>query len=585
MKWAAFDVETLGRSADWRIGAVYSDQLAEAFEDHRQAVDVLREHARQGYTLAAHNAEYDVVNGLWRLNQDVTIHYYNATFTTAYWFFDRRRPSCQVWDTLQLSGGMSLRALGESLGVPKYEMPQRLRGVDPDRFKWVCELHGVGECERCYVLRDAEICYRFISEFDRFMAGYGLEVSRTIASNAVRLWAFMDPGQQQTVRSDKITKLATAALHGGRVEPFMYGSFGPVHVYDYRNLYAWVMASAPMPDCRYLIHAKGWPRHLNWSQVEGVIEATVFQPATRYPVLPVVHAERIYYPVGLFRDSWAICELREAISRGAELRDVHQVAWTPRVVFPFANFTGGLLPIEAEYRSRNDPRRVHVKTLLNAVPGRLGMVDGGRRRVYRRRLPGMKAKDLAGAELQYAAGEAYLVREHQVPRPPTTSNVLWAANITARARIRLLEAFDAAGALAIYTDTDSVFTTVPLAVGPDDHGQLVDKGVWDYGLFLSPKQYRLENRAGDKILKAKGVPREVVEAYFARGKVEYDSNLGVIRALGLDMEPGTWMAVTRERALTPARRQLLDPSALIDEGKWTDTEPIVFGPDGPDRGA
>ena len=581
MKWCAFDIETQGQLSEFVLGAVWSDRVQTTTDDLETFVELLRGHAELGYTLAAHNAEFDVVNALWRAGQDVTIHYYNAAFTTAYWFWHKRKPSVQIWDSLNLSAGLSLAALGESLGCPKLPTPQRLKGVDPDRFAWICERHQVGECEDCYALRDAEIVWRYVSDLDQFMGGYGLEMRRTLAANAVQLWRYFDPERQLTVRSDRITQLAARAYHGGRCEPFMYGEAAPVYCYDYRNHYLTIQLETPMPDPRFLIYAEGWPRHLKWERVEGVIEAEVYQPPTHFPVLPAVHGDRIYYPVGLLRGCWTIAELRAALNRGAELRKVSRVVWTDRLVYPFSGFAGAMLVLDSELRGKRNPRRAVVKTLGNALPGRLGMVTGGKRQIYRRRVPGMKQRDLAGAELLYSASSAYLVKEHDVPRPPQTSNVLWAANITAHGRLRLLEGLEAAGTTALYCDTDSVFSTVPLSVGEDRPGHLREVGVYARGLFLSPKMYRLEPAEGDHVLRAKGVPREVVEAYFASGSVKWDTNLGVIRAIGQDREPGSWMEVKRDRMLTPARRHLLNPAALVDRGQLSETEPIVFGPDGP----
>ncbi len=584
MKWCAFDIETRGQESDFVLGAVYSDQAQLTAGDLDTFVEVLKAHAQQGYVLVAHNAEFDVVNSLWRAGQDVTIHYYNSTFTTAYWFHHRRKPSCQIWDSLNLAAGVSLAELGRSLGYPKLPMPQRLRGLDPDRYEWICERHDIGECPDCYCLRDAEIVYRFVSELEGFLNGYGLDMRRTIAANAVQLWKLLDPDRQQTVRSERIRELAAKALHGGRVEVYQHGRFGPVHTYDHRNHYMATMLASPMPDCRFLIHAKGWPRHLKWERVEGVIDALVYQPLTRFPVLPVVHGERIYYPVGLFRGTWSIAELRAALDRGAELRQVYELSWSDRVVYPFTGMMGALLVLEEELRGRNDARRTVVKTLGNAIPGRLGMTTGGRRQIYRRRTPGLRERDRIGAELAYSAGTAYLIKEHEVPRPPDTSNVLWGSLVTAQGRLRQLAALEAAGDSAIYGDTDSVFTTVPISGTGERHGDLRDTGTYASGQFLSPKMYRLEPFQGDDVLKAKGVPRQVVEAYFERGQVEYDSNLGVIRALAMDRQPGTWMQVRRERSLVPARRQLLNPAALVDQDQDSDTEPVVFGPEGPVNG-
>src|SRR5579859_155719 len=134
MKWCAFDIETRGRESDFVLGAVYSDRVQTTTDDLDTFVQLLAGHAELGYTLAAHNAEFDVVNALWRARQDVTIHYYNSAFTTAYWFWRKRTASVQIWDSMNLAAGLSLAALGDSLGIPKLSTPQRLKGIDPDRY-------------------------------------------------------------------------------------------------------------------------------------------------------------------------------------------------------------------------------------------------------------------------------------------------------------------------------------------------------------------------------------------------------------------------------------------------------------------
>ena len=65
----------------------------------------------------------------------------------------------------------------------------------------------------------------------------------------------------------------------------------------------------------------------------------------------------------------------------------------------------------------------------------------------------------------------------------------------------------------LYTDTDSIFTSVPLQntqVGPE-LGQMKLEYIGIKGIFLAPKVYAVEDLAGNLIKKIKGLKEESVK--------------------------------------------------------------------------
>lgn len=602
MRFAAFDVETTGQLASWESGAVVSPDRRVWTADRREWLEAMREEARAGSVLVAHHAEYDVTHGLWAAGEDVTCHYFNGSFTLGFWRWKRSGPAARIWDSYGLSAQRPLHLVGQELGLPKLERPQLLtaayqarrdawtaqegaagQGGDwshPDRFRWFCERHRVGECLECYNLRDCDIVLGYVQQLVAELEGYGIRPSSTLAGNAAKLWTVLDPGRQQRLRSDQVRRLARAAYHGGRTEAFRYGTYRPVFTHDVRNQYLAIMRDRQFPDCSALFYSSRAGSSIDLDQVEGVVECEVTTPDLHVPVLPVVHGDQVFYPVGRFRGVWTIAELRAAIERGYQVTDWGAAAWSRRTVQPFQTYAGVVLERRRHLAQQQDPRELAWKTIGNALSGRLGTSSGGEKQVYRRRVAGLQAKDRAGSELNFAGLTAFLSWRHRVPTEPQGANVLWAAHVTGYGRLQLQEHLEAAGDELLYCDTDSVFATRPLVTVEDEPGRLRDTGVYQEGVFLGPKLYRLTTREGVTVVRAKGVPQRVAEEYFAAGKVVYETATGVIEAIARGIEPGRWEPVERTRRSAPARRQPTNPAALLDRDQTSETVPLAFAGEG-----
>src|SRR5438270_4454685 len=168
MKYCAFDTEGRVGGSGFESVSIYSDSTRYYGQSVAEAINILTNHALEGYTLAAHNAEYDISVLFWQHGYNVKCIYFNDRFNRGEWKAGKKGRIVQIWDTLRLSGGLPLRKVGEAIGYPKYETPQCLLGIEPDRYKWKCDQHNKWECVECYAIRDAEIVYRFLENYERF---------------------------------------------------------------------------------------------------------------------------------------------------------------------------------------------------------------------------------------------------------------------------------------------------------------------------------------------------------------------------------------------------------------------------------
>ena len=575
MRFAAFDIETSGANSEFRSGAVFSDQGGAYFEDPHALIGALRRLGKAGYTLAAHNAEYEVTNLLWRFGEEVSVHYHQSHFTGAYWGAARSRRKVQIWDSWSLSGKLPLDVLGASLHLPKLSTPQRLLDIDPDRYAWICERHEVGECLECYNVRDAEIVHRYMSELVAWLEPHGVELSRTLPKVAYDLWAKLQPDMQQTTAAPELRALGREAYHGGRCEAFQYGAVEGVHTYDRKFYYASLLRDAPMPDCRHLKTGRPDLGVVADPENLGVVEAVVWVPEMHVPPLPVVVGGMLCFPVGTIKSVWTLTELRAALDRDCEVLELGRGAWSSQRLYPFGLTADVLIAARLAYEQSQDAREVVPKQLANALAGRLGMDERQERWIFKRWRKGMSSLNRKGWSLETDRTHFYLCRQQQIVGVAKGANVLWAAHITAAGRIALLNDLEAAGEHLVYCDTDSVHSTMPLESVEGVPGGLRFTGYFDVGLYLGPKLYRLESYDGGRLTRAKGVPRRAADDYLDSGKASYQTVLGVIKGIAIGREPGQWLEVERHRRTILCGRQLVNPRALREPDQRSDTVPVV----------
>jgi hypothetical protein len=575
-KLCAFDIETRGAVPEFVSGAIVSDECTEWFTDASKMIERLRDHARKRYTLVAHNAEYDTTNLLWAFGEDVRIEYISNAWASAYWRWASNRPVCPIWDSMRLSAGLSLAKVGEAIGIPKLEMPKRLADPDDIRQDWYCDIHSIAGCIQCYNVRDTEIVWGYCNMMREWCDGYGAVMRRSIPRLAVELWSIFDPGQQQQLRSPVLKEFGREGYHGARCELFIHGAAGTTHCYDKRTFYGSILHTVRLPAMSSL-HYQENPKEVDWDgQSDGIIDATVEVVPQHVPPLPAMRDGRIYYPVGTFRGTWPLSELRSAIPYGCNVVKVHRSATGPTLVSPFQTTAGVMIELRDTFIRKGDPRSVLPKFILNAIVGRLGLHDTTSRVSYRRWRKGMGSADIQRASVESAGGSLFLAVESPIVRPSKYANVIWASIINGLGRSRLYPHLLEAGEDLLYCDTDSVHSLRPIATGPDSAGQLRHTGTYDKGLYLAPKFYRLERYDGTGEVRAKGIPRRYADEYIATGGAAFQTTLGIVESIQRGISPGTWVTVERSQHHAPGARTILDPSAIGQNHRSSPTAPVVF---------
>jgi hypothetical protein len=255
------------------------------------------------------------------------------------------------------------------------------------------------------------------------------------------------------------------------------------------------------------------------------------------------------------------------------------LAFAHRSIYPFTNYIGTLWAMREAYKKGNDPRQLFAKLLMNNLYGRLGMREE------------VERQDVFMSEHQPKGGKGDAFNFEQIGGQPFWSktrsdnfhnrwaNVLWAAQTTAAARVRLHSYLLQQGSALVYCDTDSVFSSQPIRGIGEGLGTLSDEQAYQAAIIAAPKLYALQEQTGEWHAKAKGVSKSFALEYLRTGSVTYKQPIKPRGQMQRGIAAGTWVEVTREHSLRPHRRHPVNPSYWESEYGWSDTSPpVIPGP-------
>lgn len=530
----------------------------------------------QGFDFACHNAEYDIAVGFWQLGLPVEVDTYSNRFHHGQWQVSKRGRKTRIWDTVRLSGGLPLAKIGPIYDLPKLPTPRSLIYPDAIGMDWQCDRHGKWECVECYAVRDAEITYAYIKDYIAFCRGYNIDPRHTLTSTAVQIWKVTDAPLNIEVLSKRVESLARAAYRGGRTELFKPGHHNNIYEADVNSMYPYVMLTQPFPDMEELKYAEHDACSTTHFQSPGVSECTVHVPDRYIPVLGVVSQGYAYYPVGSLRGAWTHAEINAAMERGAVVTEIYRQCWSDSVVQPFSTFITALSQQKNDYDKVGDPRRLVAKLIMNCLYGHLGLRGDNTRGRYRPVWKTDTPESLEGWEVADAGTTVYVKKEYQLTKRSPYANVLWAAHVTAYARLELLRHIESAGDDIVYCDTDSVFSLRSVGTLSNELGDFNSKGMHRSGYFSAPKLYSLTSESGDTSYKAKGVPKSVAKEYIETGQASFSRPRRLIEAARRGGGAGVWIDVTKRRMLVPARRIPTDVAYTLGGDGWSDTRPSAM---------
>jgi hypothetical protein len=344
----------------------------------------------------------------------------------------------------------------------------------------------------------------------------------TLASTAYAIWSREFFEHEVRSAPNEIRNAATIAYHGGRTEPFYIGSRERVKAIDVASMYPWAMTQGAFP--------------IAWGPYRRVRAGAVPQAGGLYRVrlsierspgpIPFRTDNGTVYPIG----SWVtwitgeeVLYLRE-LEEGVSILGGFEFLEDCR---PFDRYVSTLFDLKNKTRGSE---RVLYKLLLNALYGKFGQ-KGGRivfqpLSVYEARSDPPPARIWGGQAIYRVEGS-----------PPPWGNVLWAAIVTARARIRLhreLVRVRRAGGVPLYCDTDSIiFNGCPLRypVKARRIGDFERRGSYRSVRIEGKKEYGLEIRKGSWIIHAKGIPGADAKAdYLRTGRARFTKPMRLLEA-------------------------------------------------------
>ena len=400
-----------------------------------------------------------------------------------------------------------------------------------------------------YCRRDTEIVWRFVramlDRYDRL----GLTLKNTLPSMALQLWRRFYPREMPELPAH-VQAFAREAYYGGRVEVYRQGwvPSGTRH-YDVNSLFPSVMARERFPDCR------GWRgvRSPDW-RLEGVAEVTVTIPSGgRFPPLPVRADEEIVFPTGRVRGAWVYPELRRAMRDGAVIEEVHAAVECPRTERPFGGYVRYCYGRRRRAASRIDDR--FWKLFLNSTYGKFGQQEG----------------------LEVIVNDRSMTLR---TNPPKHLCVMWAAYVTAYARLRLLALLRGCRTV-YYTDTDSLFTPDVLPVSTR-LGALKLVGVTRRSRgtgFFGNKTYIWNGRAKAKGVPACGVPEHArgcsctAMAFIEAGRAIFRRPARLRESRRTFAEANVWYEVEKRRDASYTKRRVLPSGETV---AWDYAEYLHF---------
>ena len=560
--------------------AFYDGENGFYIRNKEEIVDRLLYYASQGYDFVAHNAQYDLVVIFWQLDISAQAVFYNQRFNHGRWFYNKEKPAARIWDTLSISAFLSLANVGKAIGIPKLETPCNLLGELCESPHWYCDRHNIGECEDCYAIRDAEICFAYYTQYKALLAEYAVPPKHTLGSAAVSLWKKLDPNQADYIKSKEIAEFIRESFHGGRTEPFKYGHTGTVYTADIQSMYPSIMLNNPMPDTRHLEYTESENIPIEVFRFEGVSECLVTSPPAYIPLLPAYLQEKLLFPVGTFRGVWTHAELRASIVAGYSIQKVYRSLITRKSCTPFTHYITTLVELRNRYKELNDPRELVAKILANSLYGRMGLKSHQEESIYVRWDGRKPLSEYGGWDIDIQHNGTFLTHTIERNQVSHDANILWASYITSLARIRLYEFLILQGPNIIYCDTDSIYSLAPIVGTGTGFGNLIAEETFDRGYFKGPKLYRLESDIGENKVRARGVPKKYANEFLDSGHASFKQPLTVKDALKRRMNAGEWVLMSRTQQLTMSKRQVLNPESLFTPNGYSETAPLFIGLDG-----
>lgn len=353
--------------------------------------------------------------------------------------------SIKFIDTLNI-WRMSLAAIGESIGLPKLDMPG----------EWVDE-----KLDDDYCIRDVEIIMKATLRWFDFLREHDLGgFAPTLASQAVRAYRHRFMKHKILIDDNEdALEMAREAYHGGRTECFYIGeTTTPLYQLDINSQYPNVMNSCMMPT--KLIGVFKRVKHLELHKLlktHAVIAEVKID--TKEPVYSQYTGGKLIFPVGTFDAVLSTPEILYALEHG-HVVSIDKVAIYEQAVI-FKEYVEYFYKLRQHYKDDNNKSSASMaKNLLTNLYGKFGQ----RGRVYETIEQNDSKSISTWTEIDADTKQVIKYRQFAgmvqelIEEPESRdSHPAIAAHVTAYARIQMWNIYKQAGLKnCYYSDTDCV---------------------------------------------------------------------------------------------------------------------------------
>lgn len=363
-----------------------------------------------------------------------------------------------------------------------------------------------------YAKRDVQILLTGLPRLNqKIYEHFGVNVNATTASTSLKAWQkTLNEGEiYDASQLDEKEIFIRQAYYGGIVFLTDTARHADCRTYDINSSYPSVMCDLGVPYGRESYSTN------YCDEIPGIYRCRVRAPANlRVPILPARNKKgHMRWYAGEFETCVTNRELIFAAANGYEILEIYEGIVWEKMIFPFNGFVDKCKKLRAEFtRWLEDGMRIEdaeallAKLLQNALYGKFGS-----RRERRKMMAAhsMGEDDFIGAIPYDENGNWYVKTD-----PDDTGRTLpvWAAFITAHARLRLLQAVYSVGVEnVIYGDTDSITILAGsengLNIG-NEYGQFKLEKEWAEFRAIAPKVYSGILLNGQRKGAAKGLPKK-----------------------------------------------------------------------------
>jgi len=494
-----FDIETTGQKNRFYCGSVWNENqdFQKTFFKKSEMIEHFKQKRFKDSIVCATNLAFDFFgimhdeedknfNTLFRGSDLLFAKTYlkNGRFNIKYSNGSQRLLFLDTMNYAQLS----VEKLGKLINIPKLKKPiclGRLPDNDAEKEELII-----------YNMRDSEVSALGLKFLLKAFRRLGASFRPTIASTSMSLYKNYYLKNDYFRHSPKELDEQFNAYYGGRTEAFARGKIEDYFYYDVNSLYPFVMSSRRYPDPNSKrITNKNTTEYIH--EYEGCSDITIFIPETEFPILPYRFENKLLFPYGTFRGWYSHVELREAIKRGATIKEVHRTYYFKETVDPFSRFIKDMYNKRMEYKKENNPMEYVVKILMNSLYGKFGQK-------FRNKDNWIPFPETIEELDKYDFFERFgnFIRVKQDYTEPSNFCIpIWALYTTSYARLHLHSLIERAS--PVYVDTDSLMTKKKMITG-DDLGQLKLEMKINEGIVCKPKMYCIKGSKGD-VVKIKGV--------------------------------------------------------------------------------